>query len=283
MIIVPLAPLFLYYAFWTGGDPYWIRYTQIDHVIVPLTPVALLLGLGGLGLLAIPGIWWWIRAGRTLLLPAWAITNIMAAGLPIFSFSSRFALGLLVPVAMLAAIGLERVILPSVARAGIYERFAKLMPTPEATTRRIVLILLSPSVLATLLLFARVAFTNPDFPYYLPQADVVAGQWLGDSAAASSVTLADYPMGNYLPRVYAGKVFLGQLDFTTDLPGKLAVSQRFWDGSMSADEQRSFLQEWGITHVFIGTYEKQLQKETGTPYGQVIYDKNDVIIVQVDK
>jgi hypothetical protein len=278
IVVIPLLPLLVYYAFWTNGDQYWTRYTQVDHVIAAPPPVGVVIGLGGIGLLAFVGGRWWLKRGFTTLVPVWALVNLAVLYLPFVSFSGRFALGLMVPVATLAAVGLEAVILPAKLHPRFLPRFS---PVPAATKRRIILILLMPSTLMAVLLFIKGPMLQKGFPYYLPKADVAAANWLGEHTDESAIVMAYYPMGNYLPRVYPGKVFVGQLDFTTDLAGKLALFEQFWGGSLTKTEQQSFLEEWGITHLFSGSYEKPFIADNITLSGQVVYQENGVLIYQM--
>lgn len=281
IVVAPLLPLLFYYAFWTNGDPYWEAYTQVEHVIHPPSLSSAIIGLGFLGPLALIGGRTWLRDRRSPLLPVWAVVNALALYLPFVDFSGRFGLGFLIPITTLAAVGLERSVLPAISGSRFFPRFARLTPTPYATLRRTCLILLAPSSLMAVLLFAKGPVVTKDFPYYLPEGDVEAASWLGKQTDETALTLASYPMGNFLPRVYDGKVFMGQLDFTTELDEKLALFEGFWEGSMTAVEREAFLQEWGITHVFSGTFEAPYG--TGDPPpGQIVYNKSDVSIYRVE-
>jgi hypothetical protein len=278
IVVIPLLPLFVYYAYWTNGDQYWTAYTQVDHRIAPPPPLGVLIGVGGLGLLALIGGRWWLKNGFTTLVPIWALVNISILYLPIVSFSGRFALGLMVPAATLAAMGLEAVVLPTTHFPRSWPRFP---PIPAVTKRRLILILLMPSTLMAVLVLIKGPLLIKGFPYYLPEADVAAAEWLGEHADESAIVMAYYPMGNYLPRVYPGKVFIGQLDFTTDLPGKLALFEQFWGGSLTEAQRQSFQEEWGITHLFSGSYEEPFVADRITLSGLIVYQKDGVIIYQL--
>jgi hypothetical protein len=282
IIILPLVPLFYYYAFWTNNDPFWETYTRSSHIIYPPPPLGALIGLGALLLLAIAGISWWLRMGRSLLLPVWAIVHLLIIYVPFIPYSGRFALGLMVPIATLAAVGLEATVLPALVRSRTYPRFTSLTPTPFATLRRICLLLLVPSTVIAILLFFKGPVINKDFPYYLPEADVQAATWLGENSDPSALTFAYYPLGNFLPRVYQGKVFMGQLDFTHELGNKLLLFEQFWDPEMSASDRSEFLKEWGVTHIFSGTYEAPFQAEPVSLPWEVAYDRDGITIFEVD-
>lgn len=274
LVAVSLLPLLVYYGWGGGDDPYWQRYTRHDHVIPPPPPAGVLIGFGVLGLLAIIGALWWWRRRQTPLVPLWALAQVAALYTPGVAYSGRFALGLSIPVATLAAVGLEAVLLPAAARLG------RLSLSP-ASLRRMSLYLLVPSTAVMFLLLVKGPQVQPGFPYYLPTADVQAAEWLGTVADESSVTLAYYPLGNYLPAVYPGKVFLGQADYTTDLEQKLQLFELFWSGGMDADAQRAFLDDWQIDYLFAGTFEAPYVKAEPPANADIVYDENGVKIYAV--
>jgi hypothetical protein len=106
-------------------------------------------------------------------------------------------------------------------------------------------------------------------------------QWLSQHVTEDDIVLADYPIGNYLPRLIKGKVFLGQLDFTTDLDGKLTQLSTFWHEDTSAEWRAAFLEEWGIDYIYQGTYEQQLTDGDIIVPGTVIYEHEGIVIYRV--
>jgi hypothetical protein len=276
----PLAPLLAYYALGGQDDPYWMQYTQVVHVIPPPSAPGFLIGLGGLLPLAIAGWRRWQAEGGAATLPAWALAAVLALYAPGIQYSGRFALGLVVPVAAFAAVGLESWLLPAYrARRGWAS--AGEAAHGSATLRRVVLLLLAPSTLMSWLLLFKGPLTQPTFPFYLPEADVRAAVWLGEQAGTGDLVLAYYPIGNYLPRVYAGKVFMGQAHFTTDLDDKLALYDAFWDGTLSSEARTALLSDWGITHVFAGSFEGPAEQLEGLPGLTLQYEEDGVRVYEV--
>lgn len=280
VIIVPLLPLLIYYLFGANGDPYWIQYTQVDHVIPPPPFWGLLIGLGGVGLLALIGSRQWWQEKRPLLVPIWAVVQIGLLYFPGLQFTGRFGLGLGIPIATLAAVGLENKLLPYLSKRVTSPRIKKLTPTPYATARRVILILLVPSTMMSILLFVQGPRWQQDFPYYLPAADVAAAEWLGGMVGETAVTLTYYPIGNYLPRVYDGKVFMGQLDYTTNLDEKVVLLEQFWT-EMAAEQQEQFLEKWRITHVLASSFDKPFIKNKAHFSGNLIYEKDGIKIWEI--
>src|SRR5690606_26794379 len=58
LVALSLVPLLAYYVWGGGDDPYWLRYTQQDHVIPPPPPAGVLVGFGLLAPLALVGARW---------------------------------------------------------------------------------------------------------------------------------------------------------------------------------------------------------------------------------
>ncbi len=281
LILLPLALLLVYYALLTNQDPYFAAYTQQEHVIPPPPPLAALIGLGFLGLMALAGIRAWFRAQLTWLVPLWVAANLLLLYLPIVQFSGRFALGLMVPVATLAAWGLEEVLLPGLAKRPFYTRFSQWTPTPYATLRRFFFFLVIPSTIILSLLVTKTAVDAQDFPTYLPATEITAAHWLAQQSGPDDLVLAYYPMGNYLPRVLPGKVFLGQLDYTTDLEGKVALVEQFWQPETSLAWRQALIETWHIDYIYAGQYEALLG-DTAVPVpGEIVYNRDGVMIYHV--
>jgi hypothetical protein len=249
------------------------------HVIPPPPALGLIIGLGGLLPLTIAGWRRWRAERGPATLPIWGLATLVALYAPTVDYSGRFALGLVVPIAALAAVGLESWLLPALRARRQGSRRQAVDGTPRM--RRIVLILLAPSTLMSLLLLFKGPLVQPAFPFYLPQPDVKAAAWLGERASADDLVLAYYPMGNYLPQVYPGKVFMGQAHFTTDLASKLQLYEAFWDGTAEPAEQAAFLRDWGITHVFAGTYEGSAARLAAVPGLSLKYEAEGVSIYEV--
>jgi hypothetical protein len=238
------------------------------------------IGTGLLGVLAILGLKAWFQQNRTPIIPIWAAVNALIIYVPI-PFSGRFILGLLIPVATLAAFSLEEVILPSLKETTFFTEFSRLTPTPLETLRHTFIILTLPTTLLVTLWMIRNSVTTKDFPLYYPADEIQAAEWLGENSNKDDVILAYYPMGNYIPRNIPGKVFLGHLNLTIDLEDKLEAVKTFWDASTSQEWRENFLKRWGITMIYLGKYEKLLGKDLITPPGEVVYENDTVTIYSI--
>lgn len=282
LLLLPLGLLLLYYAIFANQDPYFANYARFEHLIPPPTPLALMVAAGLLGVLAVTAVPRWLRQGKSPLLPLWLVLNLVLLYLPLVSYTGRFGLGVMVPITTLAAWQLEETVLPWLAKRPFYTTFSRLTPTPYASLRHVWFAALLPSTLFIPLLLSKSASTVTDFPLYLAQQEVEAAAWLGQNSSADDLTLAAYPMGNYLPRTIPGKLFLGQLDFTTDLEGKLALLEQFWAAETAPAWRESFLQEWGIDLIYLGQYEQDLRTEPVDLPAKIIFQNETVKIYRVD-
>jgi len=266
ILLAPLSALLLYYGVEARSDPYWELTHVSNNIVSPPLPLGIVIGFGLTGVLALIGGWRWMRHEGNWLAPTWAIVNLLALYVPV-PFSGRFALGLAVPIGTLAAYGLEQVVLATrtSGRSGL--------------ARRMAIGLGMPSVLTLLIL--RSVLLPREFPYYLPAAEVRAAEWLAQHSDANDLILAYHPMGNYLPRVIDGRVFVGQLYLTVSLNEKLRLVERFWDEETPAAWRERFVREWGITHIYQGQHEQGITVGKVIPPGEIVYHSEGVTIYEV--
>lgn len=283
VILAPLLPLLFYYAVWVNQDPYFAQYAQQEHVIQPPPLSGTLIGWGILAILALFALRAQVRRMYSSLpfIWLWAGMNCLALYLPTVQFTGRFSLGLFVPIATLAAVGLEEGLLPRLQQGRFFQSFSRYTPTPLASLRRVFITAVLPTALIIPIWTARGAQQSAGFPYYMPQSEVQAMIWLGEHSTTTDVYLSDYPIANYLLRVAPGHTFGGHLDHTTNLAEKLANVQQFWNQQTPATWRSDFIQQWGITYIYQGAFEQNLMQGSITPPGELIYDHAGVRIYQV--
>ncbi|MCB8942622.1 MAG: hypothetical protein H6658_02485 [Ardenticatenaceae bacterium] len=282
MIVLPLLPLLFYYGYWVNRDEAWATYVAGELNHIPPPPVlGLLLGFGLLGILAVIGSRRWWQQKRDWLLPAWVMGNLLVMYLPIVQYSGRFTMGLIIPVATLAAYGLEESVLPYLQTTRFFTRLARYTPTPYDTTRRLALLFATPSTLLVILFLIKNTATQDDFPYYMPAHERTAMLWLAEQVDEQAIVLAYYPVGNYLPGLGNVRVFMGHFGFTINFPEKAEMVEQFWQSQTSRAWREAFIEEWQITHIYVGQYERQLMQSEVIPPGERVYDQDDIQIYEV--
>ena len=283
LILLPLLPLLFYYGYWVNQDTTFATYAASEINNIPPPPIlGAILGYGLLGILAAIGGRRWLGDGHNWLPLIWIGGNLLVMYMPIVQYSGRFALGLIVPVATLAAYGLEEVFLPWLRETNFYGRFSRLTPTPFASLRRMILLLAMPSALMVALFPLKNVTLQEDFPYYMPVSEREAAVWLAEHTGGDDVVMAYYPVGNYLPSLSSTRVFMGQFFLTLNFDQKADMVEQFWDADTSDEWREAFIEEWQITHIYLGAYERQLmQEEDIVPPGEAVYEQGGVMIYEV--
>jgi hypothetical protein len=277
IILLPLLPFVYYFGVYARKDPYWDAAQFTNNIILPPPPIFLMIGLGLVGGLAVIGLIEWLKQKLDLLIPIWAIINIFCLYLPL-PFSGRFILGLILPLGILAGYGLETVVLPSLQKKNFLTHLGQLMPTPLASLRRFILFSTIPSTILVMATLTAISSYRQDFPVYFLHEDAAASQWLAAETTSEDIIFAGYEVGNYLPRLFQGKVFLGHEYLTINLDLKEQLWLKFWRETTSPSWRREFLQKWGITHIYKGPVEQAISKENITPPGELVYQSDHVWI-----
>jgi hypothetical protein len=270
-----------YYALIARADPYW-ETTHVAQNVIPSPDLFAL--IGGLGL---PGILAAITAAKAVanwrqssrfvrVAVIWFGVNLIFLYLPV-PFQGRFSLGLYVPTAVLAVIGLHQHLLPWLIRRYPHKDQKRL-----ATLLRYGLIV--PSLLATFTALSVYFLAVQQLPQYFwrPTAEVTAGEWLAAHSDESALILTSVRTGNYLPRVVSGRVFQGHVYTTVDLESKEKLVNQFFDESTSDEWRRDFLQQWEISHIYYGQFEKRLGPMPDNLPVVKLYDQDDILIFRLE-
>jgi hypothetical protein len=237
---------------------YWVYTTNpalsawaAQNVTPAPSVLNLILGFGLVGLLAIPGgvIVVHKRDWRGLALPAWSVGTLFLIYLP-FALQRRFLTGLGLPLAMLAAIGLNRWLLPRLT---------------VGKARLVAILTVSFSALGSLFLLAVLILgvLNRDGQsglfarLYLSQDEATAMQWLL-THAQDEVVLATPRTGMLLPGRAGVRVFVGHPFETIDAEAKQAQAEAFFRGELSGEEWQKLREQYHIRYVFAGPAERAL-------------------------
>ena len=218
-------PLFLYYTAAFSSNPAFAVWSAQNLLPSP-SPLQYILAYSVIGIPALFGVGWaWRRARlqiRYALLLGWVIIVPLLVYLPI-NVQRRMAEAVIVPLAILAAVGIEA--------------------WTKARTRRKWLArgLIVATCLSTamLLLGSIVAASSPHRPLFHPIGEVSAFNWLNNHAQPDEVVLASVETGNVLPAYTHLRPFMGHGPETLEWQHKTALVEQFFRNQMSANEREA--------------------------------------------
>jgi hypothetical protein len=215
--------MFLYYALAFANNPAFAVWSAQNQLPSP-PPLQYVFAYAVLALPALLGLRWAWRQARTsircALLVGWVLIVPVLVYLPI-NVQRRMAEAVIVPLSILAAIGVERWVNERRGRrwtAGVW----------------IVVACLST---ALILLGSILAANNPSRPLFRPTGEIIALNWLNSRAAPDSVVLSSVEIGNVLPAYTHLRPFVGHGPETLEWQRKTDLVGRFFRDEMTADER----------------------------------------------
>ncbi len=258
---IPL-PLFLYYQFVLMTNPVLQTWNAQAitlspnplHYILAYAPYLL---LGALTLKQIRSsthsplafLWIWVGVVAVLL---YAPLNPQR----------RFVLGLNVPLAILATVGLCDVALPWLARTRAFVALSRRPNYSVAGLQKIIVIsLIALTSLANVYVWissaALLGFVQP-YPLFRPVAELNAMDWLHANTARDAVILSAYWTGSFIPARAGNPVFVGQRYETIRFDDKRLATEKFFNAATDDAWRATFVREQGIAYVFWGRGERDL-------------------------
>ncbi|UCC85579.1 MAG: hypothetical protein JSV81_12010 [Anaerolineales bacterium] len=211
----------------------------------------LILGYGLVGLLAIPGGMMVLRnrdAGGLALL-AWSAATLTLVYMPL-ALQRRLLTGLGLPLAVLAAIGLNRWLLPKIT--GGWKRVAEALIVGLSLMGN--LFLMAVLILGVL---NRAGQADIFARLYLLRDEAIAMQWLL-THAQDEVVLASPRTGMMLPGRAGVRVFAGHPFETVDAERKQAQAEAFFRGELSGGEWQQLRDRYDIRYIWVGPAEQAL-------------------------
>lgn len=212
-------PLFAYYALAFAGNPALVIWSA-QNILQSPSPLVYGIGYAPLIALAAFGVRAaWRRAGRSgglrhMLLIAWPLIVPVLVYLPI-NVQRRMAEAVIVPLAILAAYGLER-INRNWPIAGL--TFALCIST---------LLMLGSGMLAA-------GLAAPARPIFIPAGDAAALAWLHDHAPARAVVVSSHETGNLIPAYTHTRAYIGLGTETLAYEDKLQATDAFFSSGGAA-------------------------------------------------
>jgi hypothetical protein len=227
----PTLTFFAWYLYAFSANPAFAVWSAQNLLPSP-SPLAWALAYC---LLAIPAAYGareaWRRAAEHpawALLAAWPLAAAVLVYLPI-SVQRRMSEGVIVPLALLAGIGLAR--------------WAGARPARRLASVGLALLSLSP---AALLAAGAVLTVDADArPLFRPEAEARMMAWLNAQAAPGAVVLAAPETGNVLPAAAHVRPVMGHGPETLEWPRKTLLVRQFFGGAMTDVEARALLDGGG--------------------------------------
>ncbi len=172
---------------------------------------------------------------RYRLLILWLIGGLFLAYVP-FSLQRRFLLGLFIPVAVLAILGV-----------------VELTHARTQKTLRWVGALTAFAVLTNLLLLTGIAgaISTRSDQLYFPSSELDAFEWINLQPEKPNLIMAPDNVGNRIPAYTRWRVVYGHPYETINAVENAAAVQAFYSGSLTVLEARQSLKQLGIDFVWI--------------------------------
>jgi hypothetical protein len=260
---------------------YWVYITNpalmawAGQNVTPAPSVLdLILGYGLVGLLAIAGGWMAVRQRdrAALALVVWSGVTLALVYMPL-ALQRRLIIGLGLPLAMLAALGLTRWVAARV---------------PGQRARWLEALTVGFSVMGTLFLLLVLTLgalgqSKPPSlpgPLYLSQDEVAGMRWLLANAP-DEVVLAAPRTSMLLPGRAGVRVFYGHPYETIDAPVKEAQAERFFRGQMSAEEWQELESRYSVGYVFFGPAERKMGPNELLAQMEPTFHQGEVTIYRV--
>jgi hypothetical protein len=253
------VPLNLYYAYVLQTNPVFRIWNDQAATLSP-NPLHYLLASGVMLMLAAP----MLRAGvkdRFAFLWVWIAVVALLLYSPLGA-QRRFALGVQVPLSILATLGLYSAILPRLQDSDWFQR---LMTRPNYSRRglerlivAILLLLVSAANLIVWLKLSALTALEQPAAFFVPRAELAAMDWLGANTQRDDAVLAAYWTGALIPARVGNVVFMGQHYETNRFADKQALVERFFATATDDAFRRDLLAQFHIAYVFWSEQERAL-------------------------
>lgn len=274
LAVVVASPLLLYDAYLFTTDPIFKVFAAQNLILSPpiwhyLFAYGLLIIPALYGVLSFGPATQIVRNDRFLTLIIWCLIFPILVYIP-FNLQRRLAVGVQVPLAVLATYGLFEL-----GQKYITARRRRL----AGAAALILFSLTNLFLLAGGLLAIRVR--QP--PVFQPGLQIEAMAWLADKTKGGEVVLATHATGNVLPVYASVRTFVGHGPETVYADQKLAQVDAFFGTAVNDTWRLDLLKHFEIDYVFFGPNEKAVGDfdPNLVPYLDEIYQNGAVTIFQV--
>ena len=265
LVLVAGIPFLIYDVWAASADPILAGWNiqnltpspRLWDLVISMSPTLLLAGVGA----------WTVFKQRTLggrLLVAWAVAGLVLLYAP-FGIQRRFMMGLFVPLAGLAALGLMHL------AAGSRRR---------AFSLGALLLVLSLPTTWLLLLSAQHGIQTHEPLLYLSRGEEQALDWLERNTPMNALVLTGPDTGLFIPAQTGRRVLFGH-PFETVNAGteKANVTEYFLSGGESPPLPAQF----PVDYILVGPRELQLGEFTSTAGLRAVYQADGVTIYAIER
>ena len=196
------------------------------------------------------------------LLVFWAVLGLISIYLPL-DLQRRFMMGLYVPLAGLAAYGIEAL--------------SNLKPGWSLVLNAGVLLFSIPTNLL-ILLAANGGIHSRNPQIFLTTSEIRTLMWISNNSDPDDLILASPDMGLFIPSYSGRRVLYGHPFETVLAEQEKAIVLDYFQGRYETNQVESFIQNRGIDYVLYGPREKDLGNAAILPEWEIVFENDDVII-----
>lgn len=239
---VGAAPVLIYQLYVVKADPMFAAWNAQNLTPSPAVIDVLIAFMPGL-LLAIAGLVFCLKQKITpaaRLLVAWMLLGFVLTYLP-FNLQRRFLIGLSIPVAILAIIGLEELRREKIKRLLTIVLYACMLPT-----------------LFVIIFLGLNAVTQHNPKIVMLQTENDALGWISTNTSMDAVILASPDIGLFIPAETGRRVIYGHPFETTYANQKEQDITDFYSAAWTAVKAEEYLAENNIDYIFWGPRERAL-------------------------
>jgi hypothetical protein len=182
-----------------------------------------------------------------------------------FSLQRRFMLGIFIPLAGLAVLGLRD--------------FSMGLPRRYRMGEIITLSLSFPTILLVVLSGVH-GIQTQDPSFYLTRGEVEAMEWIQENTGPEDVILASPEMGLFIPAYTGRQVLYGHPFETVDAATQRIIVERFFQDGMAGEERDQLIAANKIRYIFRGPRELRLNSKSATWKYPVVYQSSGVTLYE---
>jgi hypothetical protein len=256
-------PILIYEVWITQNDPVFSIWNKQNLTVSP-TIWDLIISFSPVALLAIPGIYWvWrnkMSPARILIL--WAGLSLVLLYFP-WNLQRRFILGYFIPLAGLAAVGMDHLLAKKRALAMVVICLAILLVVPTNLM---------------IILGGIQAVQAKEQKIILTQNEIDGLRWIESNSHRDALILASPEMGLFIPAYTGRRVLYGH-------PFETVNAQRMEEIVLNLlrdlGEKKKDAVLLDVSYIFYGTRERKISGENLLPGFKVLFSSGDVQILDL--